>query len=79
MYILQRIIIIARTFLFAQFQTQLGSYFARDGLFFDTSRSLKLTANMWQLFMTFRSVSDKSSVFTATVRAHGIIQFPFAR
>jgi len=41
-YILQRIIIIARTFLIAQFQTELGSYFVGDGLFFDTSRSLEL-------------------------------------
>ena len=41
------LIIIARTFLFAQFKskTQLGSYFAGDGLFFDTSRSLELIAN----------------------------------
>ena len=48
-YILQRIIIIARTFFFAQFQAQLASYFARDSLF-DTSISLELMANMRQLF-----------------------------
>ena len=60
-YILQWIIIIARTFCSHSFKTQLGSYFAGDGLFFDTSRSLKLIANAWR-FMTFRSVSDKLSV-----------------
>ena len=32
------------------FTAQVASYFARDGLFFDTSRSLKLMANAWQLF-----------------------------
>ena len=50
------------------FTAQLASYFTRDGLF-DTSMSLKLMAN------TFCSGSDKSSVFTDTVHAFGIIRF----
>ena len=29
---------------------QLANYYARDGLFFDTGRSLELMANAWQLF-----------------------------
>ena len=75
-YILQRIIIIARTFLFTHFTAQLASYFAQDGLF-DSSMSLELMPNAKQLFV--RSVFKKSSVFTATVRAYGVIGFPFAR
>ena len=50
-YILQGIIIIARTFLFAQYHTtSTAGYFTRDGLFLDTSRSLELMANGQQLF-----------------------------
>ena len=48
----------------SQFQAQLAGYFAQDGLF-DGKR-----------VTTFRSVSDKSSVFTATVHAYGVIRFP---
>ena len=47
-YILQRIIIIVRIFLFAQFHNT-GSYFAQDGLF-NTRISLKLMPNVKQLF-----------------------------
>ena len=49
---------------------QLASYFAQDGLF-DTSMSLELMPNAKHFF----SVSEKSSVFTATVRAYGVIGF----
>ena len=58
-YILQRIIIIAIIFCSHNFAAQLASYFTRDGLF-DTSMSLVLMANA---ATTFRSVSDKSSVY----------------
>ena len=58
-YILQRIFIIAITFCSHNFAAQLASYFARDGLF-DTSMSLVLMANA---ATTFRSVSDKSSIY----------------
>ena len=58
-YILQRIIIIAITFCSHNFAAQLASYFTRDGLF-DTRMSLVLMANA---ATTFRSVSDKSSVY----------------
>ena len=50
-YILQGIIIIAGTFLFAQYHTtSTAGYFTQDGLFLDTSRSLELMANGRQLF-----------------------------
>ena len=58
-YILQRIIIIAITFCSHNFAAQLASYFTRDGLF-DTRMSLVFMANA---ATTFRSVSDKSSVY----------------
>ena len=51
-YILQQIIIIVRTFLFAQFHST-ASYFAQDGLFY-TSISLELMPNAKQLFIQCR-------------------------
>ena len=54
-FFLQRIIIIARTFLLAHFTAQLASYFAQDSLF-NSSMSLELMPNAKQLFAQCREI-----------------------
>ena len=49
-YSLQRIFIIARTFLSISQHSYVTSYYTWDSLFFITSSSLELMANTWQLF-----------------------------
>ena len=67
--ILQRIIIIARKFLLAQFHSTASYLFrARQSLWYQhvtQAHCKRVTV-----------VSDTSSVFTATVRAYGVIRFP---
>ena len=70
--ILQRIIIIARKFLFAQFHST-ASYLFR------ARQSLRQQHVTQAHCKRVTVVSDISSVFTATVRAYGVIGFPFAR